>query len=134
SRDFSRIDFLLKPHAGRWESGSLNVAGITALGGSLELLLGIGLPAISGRILELTDYLCERVAAAGLEVFSSRLPAEKSGIVSIAVPGEEPRSLVRRLRAAGVVVNHRAGRMRVSAHCYNSFAEIDRLVELLRLR
>ena len=34
ARDFSRIDFRLKPHAGRWESGSLNVAGITVLGAS----------------------------------------------------------------------------------------------------
>jgi len=131
SRDFSRIDFRLKPHAGRWESGSLNVAGITALGGSLELLLGIGMPAIAGHILELTDYLCERAAAAGLEVFSSRLPAEKSGIVSLIVPGVEPRPLVRRLREAGVVVNQRAGRIRVSPHCYNSPAEIERLLDLL---
>ena len=42
ARDFSRIDFTLKPHAGRWESGTLNVAGITGLGASLELLLEIG--------------------------------------------------------------------------------------------
>src|SRR5262245_4844823 len=35
--DFSRIDFRLKPHAGRWESGSLNVGGISALGASLPL-------------------------------------------------------------------------------------------------
>ena len=30
--DFSHIDLNLKPHAGRWESGSLNVAGSIALG------------------------------------------------------------------------------------------------------
>src|SRR6266849_733464 len=58
-RDFSRIDFRLKPHAGRWESGTLNVGGIMALGASLELLLGIGIPAVTGRLLELTDHLCE---------------------------------------------------------------------------
>ena len=44
------IDFRLKPHAGRWESGSLNVAGITALGASLELLLEIGIDAVSARV------------------------------------------------------------------------------------
>src|SRR5438445_656140 len=39
SRNFARIELRLKPHAGRWESGSLNVAGIHALGASLALLL-----------------------------------------------------------------------------------------------
>ena len=87
SRDFSRIDFRLKPHAGRWESGTLNVAGITALGASLELLLEIGVPAIAARILELTDYLCEQAAARGLTVYSSRRPEDRSGIVSLEVAG-----------------------------------------------
>src|SRR5438270_7200082 len=81
ARDFSRVEFRLKPHAGRWESGSLNVAGITALGASLEWLLGIGLPQITARVLELTDHLCERAEAAGLQVFSSRQPDDRSGIV-----------------------------------------------------
>jgi selenocysteine lyase/cysteine desulfurase len=131
SRDFSRIDFTLKPHAGRWESGSLNVAGITALGASLELLLGIGIPAVAARVLELTDYLCERARRAGLGVYSSRRPEDRSGIVSLNVPGADVRQLVRRCRDGGVVVNQRAGRVRVSPHCYNTAAEVDRLVELL---
>jgi selenocysteine lyase/cysteine desulfurase len=133
SRDFSRIDFRLKPHAGRWESGSLNVAGITALGASLELLLDIGIPAIAGRTLELTDSLCEKAARAGLEVFSSRRPEDKSAIVSLTVPGGDVRRLVRRCRGEGAVINQRAGRIRVSPHCYNTLEEFDRLLELLRV-
>ncbi len=132
SRDFSRIDFRLKPHAGRWESGSLNVAGITALGASVGLLLEIGIAAIAERVLSLTDYLCERAERAGLEVYSSRRPEDKSGIVSLIVPGAEVRQLVQRGRAEGIVINQRAGRIRVSPHCYNSHEEIDCLLELLR--
>jgi selenocysteine lyase/cysteine desulfurase len=131
ARDFSRLDFRLKPHAGRWESGTLNVAGIAALGASLELLLDIGIAAVSQRVLELTDYLCDRAAAAGFEVFSSRRPGDRSAIVSLSAPGAEPRALVRRCREDGIVINHRAGRLRVSPHCYNSREEIDRLVALL---
>jgi selenocysteine lyase/cysteine desulfurase len=126
--DFSRIDFRLRPHAGRWESGSLNVGGITALGGSLELLLGVGIPAVAARVLELTDHLCETAARTGLEVFSSRRAEDRSGIVSIRVPGAEPRAVVQRCRAAGIVVNQRAGRLRVSPHCYNTADELDRFV------
>jgi selenocysteine lyase/cysteine desulfurase len=131
SRNFSTIDFRLKPHAGRWESGSLNVAGIHALGASLGLLLEIGLAAVSARVLELTDFLCERARQRGLSVSSSRSGEDKSGIVSLVVPGVEMRPLVRRCREAGVVINLRAGRLRVSPHCYNTSEEIDKLLELL---
>jgi selenocysteine lyase/cysteine desulfurase len=130
-RDFSRLDFRLKPHAGRWESGSLNVAGITALGASLELLLGVGIPAITERVLELTDYFCERAEHAGLEVYSSRRPEDESAIVSLLVPGADVRALVRHCRQEQIVINQRAGRIRVSPHCYNTLEEIDRLLEVL---
>jgi selenocysteine lyase/cysteine desulfurase len=130
--DFSTIDFRLKPHAGRWESGSLNVGGIVALGASLELLLGAGIDAVAARVLELTDHLCEAAERVGLTVFSSRRPGERSGIVSLLPPaGEDPAAVVRRLRAEGVAINHRAGRLRVSPHFYNTTEEIDRLVHLL---
>jgi selenocysteine lyase/cysteine desulfurase len=130
--NFTTIDFRLKPHAGRWESGSLNVGGISALGASLALLLEAGIPAVAARVLELTDHLCDRAAAAGFEVFSSRRPEERSGIVSLTVPGRDPRELVRRCKEEGIVVNQRAGRLRVSPHCYNTPDELDRLVEALR--
>jgi selenocysteine lyase/cysteine desulfurase len=128
--DFSQTDFRLKPHAGRWESGTLNVGGVLALGASLDLLLRHGVEEIADRVLELTDHLCERAKRAGLTVFSSRRPADRSGIVSLTVPGD-PREVVRRCRAASVVINQRAGRVRVSPHAYNTTDELDRLVELL---
>ncbi len=129
--DFSTIDFRLKPHAGRWEGGTLNVGGVAALGASLGLLMEVGIDAIAGRVLALTDHLCARARSAGVEVFSSRRPGDRSGIVSLVVPGAEPKALVRRCREAGIVVNHRAGRLRVSPHCYNTPEEIDHLVEVV---
>jgi cysteine desulfurase/selenocysteine lyase len=132
SRNFSQIDFRLKPHAGRWESGSLNVGGISALGASLRLLLEVGIPQIWERVRDLTNYLCEQAASAGLEVYSSRRPGDESGIVSLVAPGDDPRALVRRCRAQGIVINQRAGRLRVSPHCYNTPEELDRLIGVLR--
>ena len=128
--DFSHIDFRLKPHAGRWESGTLNVAGITALGASLELLLGLGIDQVAERVVELTDYLCASASAAGLEVFSSRRQSDRSGIASLRTEAE-PRSLVRNCKAEGIVVNQRSGRVRISPHCYNNREEIDRLIQVL---
>jgi selenocysteine lyase/cysteine desulfurase len=131
AHDYGNLDFRLKPHAGRWESGSLNVGGITALGASLELLLRLGIPAVAERILYLTDHLCDGARQAGVEVYSSRRPEDKSGIVSLVVPGQDSRSLVQRCRAEGIAVANRADRLRVSPHCYNTMEELDRLVEVL---
>jgi len=132
ARDFSKIDFTLKPHAGRWESGTLNVGGIHALGASLELLLSLGIDAVAGQILALTDVLCERARAASLEVFSSRQAGERSGIVSLVPPpGKDAHALKKRCLNEGIVINLRAGRLRVSPHCYNTPDEIDRLLRAL---
>src|SRR5262249_43707130 len=81
--DFSTIDFRLKPHAGRWEGGTVNVGGIVGLGESIQLLLDAGIENIRDRVLELTGYLCDRVRSVGAELFSSRATGEESGIVSL---------------------------------------------------
>lgn len=129
--DYHAIDFRLKPHAGRWEGGALNVPGILALGASLELLTTADMENVSRRILDLTDHLCERAASVGCEVFSSRTGNDRSGIVSLTKPGVDPKDLMHRCRDAGVIVNNRAHRLRVSPHAYNTHDEIDRLVDVL---
>lgn len=131
ARDFGKLDFQLKPHAGRWESGSLNVGGISALGASLDMLLHIGVPSVTRRIQALTDHLCERAARAGFAVFSSRQEKEWSAIVSLLAPGPDARSFVKFCRLHEIIINQRAGRIRVSPHCYNTTEEIDRLIETL---
>jgi selenocysteine lyase/cysteine desulfurase len=127
--DYAHIDYAPKPHAGRYEGGALNVGGVWAMGASLNMLLDAGIDTVSRRVLELTDYLCDRAPAAGLEVFSSRSPGDESGIVSLTTPSREPKDVFKRCKAAGVVVNVRAGRVRVSPHAYNTEAEIDRFLE-----
>ena len=64
------------------------------------------------RVLHLTDHFCDRAEQSGLRVFSSRQPAERSGIVSLECPGADVAALVARCRAAGIIVNDRAGRCR----------------------
>jgi selenocysteine lyase/cysteine desulfurase len=132
SADFSTITLDLKPHAGRWEGGTVNVGGIAGMGESLQLLLDFGIANVWARVRELTDYLCDRTRSAGAEVFSSRTGGEESGIVSLSTPGRDPKELMRKCKAVGVVVNVRGGRLRASPHAYNTVEEIDRFVEVLR--
>lgn len=131
AHDFSKIDFRLKPNAGRWEGGSANAAGITGLGASLRLLLDAGITSIAEGILALTDHLCERAMSAGWQVFSSRAASEKSGIVSLTKEGVSPYSIKKCCEQSGIIVNVRAGRLRVSPHAYNTMDEIDRLISVL---
>lgn len=130
--DFSGIDFRLKPHAGRYESGTLNPGGIVALGASLELLLAVGIDSVASHILALTDQLCERLSGTAWQVFGRAMLETRSGIVSLEAPfGLDLATALKWLRQRGVVVNVRAGRLRVSPHAYNTVEEIDRLVSLL---
>ena len=129
---FTTIDFTLKPHAGRWEGGAYNVSGISALGASLALLMDAGIEEVESRVLGLTDYLCERALSRGWHIFSSRVQAEKSGIVSLLHPSLPASEVLQRCRAAGVIVNNRAERVRVSPHAYNTEDEIDRFLDASR--
>jgi selenocysteine lyase/cysteine desulfurase len=130
--DFSAIDFRMKPHAGRWEGGTVNSGAIAGMGESLQLLLEAGTANVRDRVLQLTGYLCDRVRSAGCEVFSSRTPGEESGIVSLLTPNREPKTLLKKCKAAGIIVNVRGGRLRVSPHAYNTIEEIDRFVAVIR--
>lgn len=130
--EFTTIDFTLKPHAGRWEGGAANIPGITAFGASLELLLSLGITEVEKRVISLTDYLCERAASQGWRVFSSREPTEKSGIVSLIHPSHPASEVMKRCRSAGVIVNNRAERVRVSPHAYNTEDEINRFLDAAR--
>jgi selenocysteine lyase/cysteine desulfurase len=77
----------------------------------------------------LTDHLCDRARATGIAVFSSREPNEWSGIVSLVV--DDARGVVKRCRAAGIVVNARGGRLRVCPHVYNTEEELNQLIGLI---
>jgi selenocysteine lyase/cysteine desulfurase len=129
--NYTAIDFRLKPHAGRYEGGALNVGGVLAMGESIGLLLNAG-PAVAERVLQLTDHLCDRAASAGLTVFSSRVGGDRSGIVSLESPGRDPKALMKRCREADVIVNVRGGRLRVSPHCYNTPDDLDRFLDAVR--
>ncbi|GBD36125.1 Cysteine desulfurase [bacterium HR36] len=129
--DFTTLDFRLKPSALRWENGTLSAGILLAFGASLRLLLELGLANIWQRIEYLTDQLCQRLESGGWRIFSSRLAQEKSGIVSVEPRRQEARTLVRQARQEGIVINHRAGRLRISPHCYNNEEELARLADFL---
>jgi selenocysteine lyase/cysteine desulfurase len=129
--DWSKLEIDFQDGAKRFESGTLNVYGIHALGGSLDLLLEAGMAAVEERVLALTERAAAGLAARGFRVISSRRAGETSGIVTAVHPEIGAGDLVHRLAAVDVVVAARAGRFRISPHFYNTEEEIDRCLRTL---
>ncbi len=131
--DFSHPQFNLKPSAARFEGGSYNMAGLHALGASLEMLYGYGVEMLSERVQELTDSICERLRGIGANIVSVREDNRLSGIVAVEVPRKDPNVVRKMCRCRGVIVNCRAGRLRVSPHAYNNDEDIDRLIAAIAI-
>jgi cysteine desulfurase / selenocysteine lyase len=129
--DFARPDLVLKRSAGRYEGGTYNMGGLAALGASLDLLTEHGVPSIAKRLLDVTNELCERLPSLGIIVASDRDPERASGIVSCEVPSRDPGEIKRRCLERNVIVNCRAGRLRISPHVYTNAEDLDRLLEAL---
>lgn len=129
--DYSRIELNYKPSAARYEGGTQNMVGFLGLAESLELLVGAGQQAIGERILALTDLLCERLQAAGAELYTIRESEHRSGIVSCELPGRDSLAIKQQLLRAGVVCSARGGKLRFATHCYNNEADIERVIAAL---
>lgn len=130
--DYSRIALDLKPSAARYEGGTQNMAGFVGLASSLELLQEYGQPALSQRILEITDLACEKLLSAGVADLSPREGNHRSGIVSFSLPGRDALEVKKQCLAAGVVLSARGGKLRIAPHAYNDEGDLNRLVESLK--
>jgi selenocysteine lyase/cysteine desulfurase len=125
--EWGAIDPAPAPGALRFEAGTLNVYGIHALGGSLDLLLGLDAEAVERRVLALAERAARGLTQRGFTLAAPRTPAEVSGIVAGAPPKRSAEELAQALAERGVIVSARAGRLRVSPHVYNTEEEVDRL-------
>ena len=129
--DYASRDMALRPDAGRYECGTLNTIGCFGLRAAMEFLLQVGISEIAAAVQHLGDRLACGLQAKGYELMEQRTPETSAGIVSFRKPGWEAADIVRKLRAAGMVVAPRVGWVRASPHFYISPKDIDRAVELV---
>jgi len=126
-QDYGHYDLTLKSDARRFECGTHNLPGLLAFKASLELLLNLGVQAVSQRLRTLTDRLCSGLNEKGYNVISPRGAEQWSGIVSFT--SAEQQRIFQNLRINyQTEIALREGRLRVSAHFYNTEAQIDRLL------
>ena len=120
----------------KFEPGGYNNVPIAGMQAAIALLAEIGLPKISERLLSLTTALKNRIAAADVEFLTPEEEKNRAGILTFRHRRIAPEKLANTLAENDVVVSLRVDRancgwLRVSPHFYNTFAEIDRVAELL---
>ena len=129
--DFVDREQPFKPNALAWESGTGASSLFYGLEQSLKLLTETGLDGIEYHIGELSNYLCERLNEKPYTIISSRLTAERSGIVCVKHKS---------VRNSGDIAPsfrkpyHRFTPRRSSSdstHFYNDRTYVDRLIEAL---
>lgn len=130
--DYTNFNQPWNPGALAWETGTGPTSLMYGLEASLRLLTQFGSARIASYLEELTDYFCEKLDRRRYEIISSRLPGEKSQIVSIRNrSGIEPLALYGHLKRRNVITAPRGGGLRIAPHVYNTRDDIDQLLENL---
>ena len=128
-QDYGDYDLTLKPDARRFECGTHNIPGLLALKASVELLLELGVDAIAARLKTLTDRATAGLREKGYQVISPRDGEQWSGIVSFVSSTHDHKTIWRDLRMThNTELALREGRLRISAHLYNTEEQIDLLL------
>jgi len=94
----------------------------------LEIVREVGVEAIRARSKRMTAHLMERIDALGFRFNASRDPERVAGTVALDVP--DARFVARTLKRRDFLVDYRprAG-IRISPHFYNTFEELDRVLD-----
>ena len=134
--------FKRAPH--RFEAGTPNIAGAIGLAAAIDYLEGIGRPAIFAHDSALAAYAAERLAELpGMRVLGPQ--DERGALVGFVMEGVHPHDLTTFADQQGLALRggHHcnqplmrkfglAGTTRASFYFYNTTAEIDRMMEILR--
>jgi selenocysteine lyase/cysteine desulfurase len=125
-----RLDW--RDGAARYQTGGLNVLGLTALHASMTLVTQAGPQWTREHTLGLLDKLVEGVQNMGYEVASDLTRERRSQIMAF-TSGDHDRDneLVEQLTRSNVAVTLRGRGVRVSPYFYNTEDDIERLLEAL---
>lgn len=127
--DYTDFDQPLVATAARFEEGSHNAVGISALGESIGLILEVGIEEIWRRIETLTARIEEGARRLGFDIVSPRGVVLRSGIIAITREGLDVDAYAKALAEKKIFVAARRGWLRLSPHFYNTAEQIDEFIE-----
>lgn len=121
----------LREDANRFQNGSLNMIGITALDESLNLYKEYGMNNVEKNVLSNTEYFINQLSEAGLKPILENVPLNNlAGIAT--VEHENAKRLFINLEKKNIFCSIREGMIRFSPHFYNTKDEIDFVIEELK--
>jgi len=124
--------FRLKRSAQRYVLGTFNLQPLLAFQKALDYINEIGIKAIQERIMELTDYLIQGLRKRKVTIISPvARKGERSAIVSFTL-GDKNEATIKKCKEKNIYVSQRDGNIRVAVNIFNNFADIDRLLEVLK--
>ncbi|HOK22603.1 MAG TPA: aminotransferase class V-fold PLP-dependent enzyme [Candidatus Hydrothermia bacterium] len=118
------------PDARIFETGTKNYWGLSYLGGNLDILLDIGIENISLRVASLIDYLEEELP--WVLQLTPKKQEQRAGILTFRLPNINSEKLYRTLEQEKIKTSLRNGYIRISPHFYNTFAELDTLIDVIK--
>ncbi len=130
-----RVEFV--PTAQRYEPGVLNAAGIYGMRAAVELISSHGIDTVAARLLELKAHLVAQLEPLGFTILGPKSGADASSITTFRHATASSAKLFAALEKANIVGSLRHDRedrdyLRLSPHFYNTEAEIDTVLGVLR--
>jgi selenocysteine lyase/cysteine desulfurase len=132
-QEYFEYAYELREGARRFEESSVSILDMAAFQAAVDLLLEVGAEAIEERVLGLAGHLAAGLEKTGHRVVEPwpRSPRESSGIVSFRRPGSSAHEVLRDLNAARVVGRVHADFVRLAPHFYNTYEEVERVLDVL---
>lgn len=123
-------ELLLVDEARRFEVSEPSVLSYVGTVASVRMILNFGLEWIEKRVLKLTGNLIEELKELNVDLQTPEEEDFRAGIVNFKV--KDPDKIVNKLRDDNVIVSARGNGLRISPHFYNSYGEIEKLIDSLK--
>ncbi len=119
--------------ARQYEFGTMNHQVLLGAKTAFEYMNNIGFKKIRERIMEITGYMTEELSKLPVEIKSPLAnKKERTGIVSIDIPGYCNQAMALYLKDKGVFAAIRNQNIRLSVNFFNDRSDVDRLIKVLR--
>ncbi len=123
---------MLAPTARRFELGNFNIPAIHALGASIDMIEQIGVQNIQNHCFDLGDHLIAQLDDLGVQLVGPRDRQHRAP--HIYVIGLSAAEWLGFLEQNDVRVSPERDGIRVSFGMFNTIADVDRLIDLIRRR
>lgn len=120
----------LRDGADRFQNGTCNMIGITALDESLNLYKEFGYQNVEKNVLDNSEYFFKKLKENGISPLLKNVERENfAGIVTVVSDNSE--IVFKNLEKENIFCSLRMGQIRFSPHFYNTKEEIDKVVDVL---